>query len=137
MWGWRSSRTVVVLAAAMVFVVACVLPPLFMLWAVVLSGDPMAVLRGTLLDSRQQGLLFTTIRLGLGTATLATAIGAALGFVLARIPLPFKPALRIALVAPAVLPPYVIALAWTYIGGRVAFTLGGAIVVLTVALYPL
>jgi iron(III) transport system permease protein len=137
MWGWRSSRTVIVLAAATVFVVACVLPPVFMLTTIVLSTDPIGTLRNAFLDSRQNNLLFTTIRLGVGTAALATAIGVGLGFVLARIALPFKPALRIALVAPAVLPPYVIALAWTYIGGRFAFTLVGAIVVLTVALYPL
>ena len=39
------------------------------------------------LDSRQQGLLFNTALLGIGTAVLATAIGAPLGIVLARVPL--------------------------------------------------
>ena len=137
MWGWRSSRTVVIVAATAAFVVVCVLPSLYMLSAIVRSQDPAAVLRTTLLDSRQQGLLYTTIVLGSCTAALATALGAGLGLVLARIALPFKSVVRIALVAPAVLPPYVIALAWTYVGGRFAFTLGGAIVVLAVALYPL
>jgi hypothetical protein len=60
-----------------------------------------------------------------------------LGFGLARLALPFKSGLRFALVAPAVLPPYVIALALSYVGGTLAATLGGAIVALTIVLYPL
>ena len=137
MWGWRSSRTVVVFAAATAFVGACVLPPLFMLSAIAVSSAPLAILRSALLDNRQQSLLYTTIGIGSGTAAVATAIGVGLGFVLARIALPFKPALRIALIAPAALPPYVIALAWTHIAGSVAFTAIGAIVVLAVAFSPL
>jgi len=137
MWGLRSSRTPVILAAASAFVIACVLPPLYMLSAILRPEGVESALRGMLLDTRQQRLLYTTMLLGVGTSVLATLVGGALGFVLARINLPFKAPLRIALVAPAVLPPYVIALAWSYLAGNVAFTLWGAIAVLTSALYPL
>ena len=137
MWGLRSSRTVVLLAAAATFVIVCVLPLVDMLAAIVRPSTGAAALRTALLDSRQLSLLSTTMIVGLGTATLATLIGAPLGFVLARIALPYKAALRIALAAPAVLPPYVVALALIAAAGNVAFTAGGAIVVLTVVFYPL
>lgn len=137
MWGLRSSRTLVILTAATVFVIACVLPPLYMLSAILRHGGGEAVLRAVLLDTRQQGLLYTTMLLGAGTSVLATLVGGGLGLVLARVRLPFKALLRIALVAPAVLPPYVIAFAWSYVAGSIAFTVGGAIAVLTTALYPL
>ena len=138
MWGWRSSRTVVTLTAAVVFVVVCMLPLLFMLWAAFAEpGNAVSALQGLLLDRRQAGLLYNTVLLGCGTAVLATLVGAPLGFGLARFALPFKSGLRLALVAPAVLPPYVIALALIYLGGNLAATLGGAIVALTIVLYPL
>jgi iron(III) transport system permease protein len=114
------------------------MPLAYMLSALlVLPGGSMAVARSVLLDSRQRGLLSNTVVLGVGAAALATALGAPLGFALARITLPHKPIWRIALAAPAVLPPYVIALASIYIGGDVAATVAGAIAVLAVASYPL
>jgi iron(III) transport system permease protein len=138
MWGWRSSRTVVTLSATVLFVIVCVLPVLFMIWAAFAEPRHTArALQGLLLDRRQVGLLYNTVFLGCGTAVLATLVGAPLGFGLARFALPFKSGLRLALVAPAVLPPYVIALALIYLGGNVAATLGGAIVALTIVLYPL
>jgi len=137
MWGVRSSRTLVILIAATAFAIACVLPPLYMLSEILRPGGGEAALRVVLLDTRQQGLLYTTMLLGAGTSVLATLVGGTLGLVLARITLPFKAPLRVALVSPAVLPPYVIALAWTYIAGNAAFTVWGAIAVLTSALYPL
>jgi protein SCO1/2 len=112
MWGWRSSRTVVTLSATVLFVVVCVLPVLFMIWAAFAEPRHAAsALQGLVLDRRQVGLLYNTVLLGCGTAVLATLVGAPLGFGLARFALPFKSGLRLALVAPAVLPPYVIALA--------------------------
>src|SRR5262245_8484029 len=137
MWGWRSSRTVVTAAAATVFVVACVLPLVYVLLSMFRSHAALLLLHSARVDVRQQHLLYTTVIVGLGTASLASGVGTGLGLALARVSMPFKSAVRLALVAPAVLPPYVIALAWSYRGGRFAFTAGGAVVVLTAAFYPL
>jgi iron(III) transport system permease protein len=138
MWGWRSSRTLVTLIAVAAFVVVCVLPVLFMLWPALMEPRSIAgAMSALLLDRRQTSLLYNTILLGVGTAVLATLVGAPLGFGLARFELPFKAGLRLALIAPAVLPPYVIALALTYLGGHLAATIGGAIIALAIVLYPL
>jgi iron(III) transport system permease protein len=98
---------------------------------------------GVWLDARQQGLLWNTARLGLGTALLATAIGAPLGLALARVAFRGKSLLRVALAAPVLLPPYVVALAWTYLGSsqdlfsRWTYSLPAAIVILSLVYYPL
>src|SRR5262245_43480531 len=105
MWGLLSSRTAVFVAASPIVIGVCVLPVVYMLSAIVLSNVARGPERILFLDTRQLQLLGTTLRLGLGAAMLATVIGASLGFVLARIHLPLKTAARIALVAPAVLPP--------------------------------
>ena len=127
----------------------CGLPLAYMLAQAGTAGTTYAAL---LLDARQRALLINTAALGVGTALLATLIGAPLGLVLARIPLRFKPFWRIALAAPLLLPPYVIALAWIYLGGSTGlvaattgrdllsgwtYSLPGAVVVLSLVLYPL
>ena len=78
------------------------------------------------LDARQRGLLWNTARLGVGTATLATAMGAPLGLALARIAIRGKVLVRVVLAAPVLLPPYVVALAWNSAGG--AYDLPGTLV---------
>ena len=113
MWRWQSSRTAVVGAAIVVFVVCCVLPVGYLLTVSLSSVDAFSAL---LLDARQRQLLYNTALLGTGTALLATAIGAPLGIALARIALPRKAILRLALAAPVLLPPYIVGLAWTYLG---------------------
>jgi len=149
MWGSRSSRTVVIGVAVAVFVAASVLPLGYMLarFAAAESGSA-----AVLLDARQRTLLFNTALLGAGTALLATLIGAPLGLALARVAVPWKAALRLALAAPLALPPYVVALAWVHLtgpAGPVASALGpnvlsawtyslpAAILVLGLVLYPL
>ena len=149
MWRWQSSRTAVVGAAIVVFVVCCVLPVGYLLTVSLSSVDAFSAL---LLDARQRQLLYNTALLGTGTALLATAIGAPLGIALARIALPRKAVLRLALAAPVLLPPYIVGLAWTYLGssrGWLAtlaghdllsawtYSLPAAIVVLSVVFYPL
>ena len=95
------------------------------------------------LDERQRGLLYNTALLGIGTAPLATAIGAPLGVALARVPLRRKALIRICVASPVLLPPYVVALAWTYLAsGRGPFaewifSLPAAILILSLVLYPL
>jgi iron(III) transport system permease protein len=150
MWGWRSSRTAVIGAAIVVFVVCCLLPVGYLL--TVTLADIGCTSTALFPDARQRGLLYTTSLLGTGTALLATAIGVPLGVALARIALPLKTALRLALAAPALLPPYVVGLAWIYLGGSrgLVATLAGhdalsawtyglpaAIIVLSLVFYPL
>lgn len=149
MWGYRSTRTLAVGAALAAFAVLCGLPFAYMLAQAGTSGTTYAAL---MLDARQRVLLSNTAALGAGVALLATLIGAPLGLVLARVPLRFKPAWRIALAAPLLLPPYVVALAWVYLGGSAGlvaaatgrdllsawtYSLSGAVVVLSLVLYPL
>ena len=150
MWRWPSSRTIVVATAAVLFA-ACSLLPIAYLLTVPLRGWPIG---GDILslDARQQRLLWNTTLLGAGTAFLATVIGAPLGVALARVPLPGKALLRVALAVPALLPPYIVALAWTYLGGsrglvasaighdllsEWTYSLPAAVVVLSLVFYPL
>jgi iron(III) transport system permease protein len=150
MWQFPSSRTVVVGSAVALFVLCCLLPIGYLLMSV--SGSSVAASAALWFDPRQRGLLWNTTLLGTGTAVLATAIGAPLGLALARIALPRKALLRIVLAAPVLLPPYIVALAWTYLGssrGLVATFVGGdllsdwtysvvaAVIVLSLVFYPL
>jgi iron(III) transport system permease protein len=141
MWRWPSSRTVVVTIAVMLFVVCCLLPVAYVLAAPLNSRAIGST--GVWLDARQQGLLWNTARLGVGTALLATALGAPLGLAFARVTFRRKSLLRVALAAPALVPPYVVALAWTYLGSRSdllsewTYSVPAAIVVLSLVFYPL
>jgi ABC-type Fe3+ transport system permease subunit len=94
--------------------------------------------RDLLLDSRQRGLLLNTAILGIGTALAATLVGVPLGVALARVALPFKASLRILLGAPALLPSYIIGLAWLSVSqASWMHSLPAAVLVLTVVFYPL
>ena len=145
---WPSSRTAVVGIAIAVFVVCCVMPVGYLL-VVSLSGIDAS--SAFVLDARQRRLLFNTAVLGLGTALLATAIGAPMGLALARISLRRKALLRLALAAPVLLPPYIVGLAWTYLGSSAGwlsavlrrellsawiYSLPAAILVLSLVFYP-
>jgi ABC-type Fe3+ transport system permease subunit len=145
-----SSRTVVISIALVLFVACCLLPIAYLLIIPLGSGT---IAYGDLrLDARQQGLLRNTTLLGAGTALLATGIGAPLGLALARVPFTRKTLLRVALAAPVLLPPYIMALSWTYLGGTRGFvatlvgsdviaewtySLPAAIAVLSLVFYPL
>jgi iron(III) transport system permease protein len=150
MWHGQGSRAVVIGVAFAAFVVCCVLPIAYLL-VTTLGAGPGAY-AAILLDSRQQGLLYNTALLGVGTALLATAIGVPLGVALARVPLRRKTAIRLAATVPILLPPYVVALAWIYLGGSRGFlatvtgrdlfsewtySLPAAIFILSLVLYPL
>jgi iron(III) transport system permease protein len=150
MWRGSFSRTVVLGIAGGVFAVCCLLPVAYLL-AIALGSRPGAY-AALWLDARQQALLTRTALLGTGTALLATAVGAPLGLAMARIPMPGKALLRVALAAPVLLPPYIVALAWTYLGGSrgllasVAgrsplsdwtYSLPAAVLVLGLVYYPL
>jgi len=139
MWELGSSRTVVLAIATAAFAGFCVVPLAYMVGIALADPRGIAEIAATLLlDVRQRTLLYNTALLGLGTAILSTLIGAPLGFALARIVLPLKPALRLALAAPIFFPPYVVALAWSVSArGEWTYSLAGAIVVLALVFYPL
>ena len=142
MWGWRSSRTVVIGIALVAFAGFCIAPLVSLVADGVAAAEDMRHADiPVLLDIRQRGLLYTTTAFGLGAAVFSTLVGAPLGFALARVSLPFKPLLRVALAAPALLPTYVVALAWTYLTAPMAsewaYSVVSAVVVMAVVCYPL
>ena len=86
MWGRRSSRTAVIGTAFVAFIVCCVLPVAYMLvhgaaWQTSGATRRCCSMRGS------EACCPTRPLLGIGTALLATAIGAPLGLALARVPL--------------------------------------------------
>ena len=147
MWGWRSSRTFVIGTAVVIFAVCSVLPVAY-LFLTSLTGISAAG-AALLLDARQRTLMYNTTLLGMGTAVLSTVIGAPLGIALARVPIKRKAAIRVVLAAPMLLPPYIVALAWIYLGARGGFladsdgvaswiySLPAAILVLSLVFFPL
>jgi iron(III) transport system permease protein len=137
MWGWRSGCTAAVSAAIAAFLLFCVAPLVFM-FAESLGHWGRSTASWTFLDARQRGLLWNTAVLGVGTASSATILGVALGVALSRMTLPAKRALRILLAAPALLPSYVVGLAWLSTTDAAWLrSLPGGMLVLTMVLYPL
>lgn len=151
MWRHQPVRTSVIALATVVFLICSVLPVAYLAVKAVGDGTGSRA-AAVLLDSRQRGLLYNTAVLGVGTALLATVIGAPLGIVLARVPLRRKALVRLVLAAPALLPSYVAGLAWVYLGGgrglvatligrdllsEWTYSLSGAVVILAVVLFPL
>jgi len=135
MWRWTSSRTLVLGLAVLAFVVCCVLP---VAWTFLeLLRRPPAITSELLLDARRRGLLYSTTALGVGTSILATLIGVPLGILLGRVTVPAKGVLRIALAAPAFIPPYVMALAWIFLASSWIYSLPAAVLVLSCVFYPL
>jgi iron(III) transport system permease protein len=124
------------------FFLACVLPGAYMLAVSFLSPDGMLTLANyanLLADSRQRELLVTTITLGAAASAIATVIGVPLGFILARADLRRVTAVRLGLLAPLVIPPYVLALVWIFLSGYsdISYSLPGAALVLGIGFYPL
>jgi iron(III) transport system permease protein len=150
MWRQQFSRTVVIGAAVLVFIVCCVAPVFYLLFTSLASAETVSAV--VLLDVRQRGLLYNTALLGTATAVFASGIGIPLGIALARVPLRRKQAIRLVLAAPALVPPYVVALAWVYVGSNRGlvqaltgrdllsewtYSLPAAVGVLSLVLYPL
>lgn len=150
-----STRVLIIACAIILFVVFCVLPVVYMF--IVSLTDAAGTFsvdnyRQLLTEPRRRRLLLTSTLLSGGAAIFATVLGAPLGLLLARSALPAKRLLRIALVVPLVVPPYVMALAWVLLTGPVGllarvmghdllsdwtYSLTGAIVVLGLGFYPL
>jgi len=128
--------------AVSLFILLCALPAIYMLGLSFTSADghlSFENYRRLLVEARQRELLRTSALLGAGAAMLATLVGAPLGLLLARARFRGKRWWRLALVIPLVVPPYVLALAWTWldITSELTYSLTGAIIVLGVSFYPL
>jgi iron(III) transport system permease protein len=134
MWTVLRSRSLVLGGAIGVFLITGVLPLAYMIGTSI--GDvPVSVL---LLDERQQTLVFNSGLLAGITAACATLIGVPLGFGLTRASTSRRALVRIALATPVLLPPYTVALAWTYAGGSDGLTgsLPAAGMLLALVYYP-
>lgn len=141
--------------AALLFIALCALPVFYMLGVSLVGADGALNLKNysrLFAEVRQRDLFLNSLLLATATSLLATAIGAPLGVLLARADLPAKRALRILLIIPLAVPPYVMGLAWIYMGsdsgiiaqatGRdflspLTYSLTGAVIVLSVSFYPL
>lgn len=149
-----SAKTMALGGAGVLFVAICVLPLIYMLFVsfTAIDGGLTFDNYGLLLtDARQRELLMNSALLGVATAIAATIVGAPLGLLLARVDLPAKSWLRLALLIPLVLPPYVLGLAWIYVSGSgiaaqlvgrdllsdSTYSLAGAIAVLSIGFFPL
>jgi iron(III) transport system permease protein len=89
-------------------------------------------------EPRQRELLRTTVTLGVAASAIASAIGIPLGFLLARLELRQLALLRVVLLVPLAIPPYVLALAWVSATGYsgMSYSLTGAAIVLGIAFFP-
>jgi iron(III) transport system permease protein len=98
--------------------------------------------RSAILDARQIGLLVNSLRIAGSVAVIATAIGAFMGFLLARAPIRARNAVRLGLTVPVLIPTYALALSWIFATGThslaaLTYSPAGAVIVLAIALYPL
>jgi ABC-type Fe3+ transport system permease subunit len=135
-------RRILIGCAAGLFILVCVLPGAYMLGMSFMSPDGTFTLSnyaGLLSESRRRELLWTTVTLGVTASGIATIIGVPLGFLLARVDLPQVRLLRLGLLVPLVIPPYVLALVWIYLTGysSMSYSLPGAALVLGIGFYPL
>jgi len=133
----------------------CVLPVVYMAGLSLVNAEGSFSIenyRRLLFEHRQRELLLNSTLLGAISAVFATLLGAPLGLLLARVRLPAKRFLRIALVVPLLIPPYVLALGWILFTGSSGllsraighdllsgwtYSFAGAVVLLSVAYYPL
>jgi iron(III) transport system permease protein len=150
-----SAKAMALGGAGVLFVAICVLPLIYMLvvsFTGIDGGFTFNNYRRLLTEARQRELLMNSTFLGAATAFVATMVGAPLGLLLARVDLPAKSWLRLALLIPLVLPPYVLGLAWIYVSGSTGiaahllgrdllsdatYSLAGAVAVLSIGFFPL
>lgn len=132
--------------AAALFIAICALPAIYMFGVSLIGPDGGLSFENysrLLMERRQHQLLASSALLGAGASALATLIGAPLGLLLARSDVRGKDWWRLALAVPLVVPPYVLALAWTWLTGAAGlsaewtYSLTGATVILGVSFYPL
>ncbi len=140
------SRNLALCFGAALFLSICAAPAIYLLGASLTgSGGELSFdnYRRLLAEPRQHQLLRNSALLGVGASALATLLGAPLGLLLARSDVRGKDWWRLALVAPLVVPPYVLALAWTHLAGAAGwptqwtYSLTSAAFILGLSFYPL
>src|SRR5215475_3020527 len=154
-WFQASARNIALGMAVAFFVTLCVLPAAWMLGVSLIDPAGGGALRNysrLFAESRQRQLMLNSALLGAGASLLATLIGAPLGLLFARARFPLKRLLRISLFTPLVIPPYILALEWIYVGGSTGlitqlfgrdllsewtYSLTGVVVTLGAGFYPL
>ena len=150
-----TTRCAVIGLAFTIFAALCVLPVLYMIGLSLVNSEGNLTVenyRRLLVNARQRELLLNSTLLGACSALLATLLGAPLGLLLARARIPAKRLLRIALIIPLIIPPYVLALAWILLTGStgllarvigrdflsdLTYSFAGAVVVVSLTYYPL
>ena len=150
-----STRSALLSLAFILFTGLCVLPVVYMIGVslVNLEGNvSLGNYRRLLVEPRQRELLLNSTLLAASSAMFSTLLGGPLGLLLARVRLPAKWLLRIALLIPLIIPPYVLALAWILFTGSTGllarvigrdllsgwtYSFTGAVVVLSLAYYPI
>jgi iron(III) transport system permease protein len=144
-------RRLVLTAAGLLFTGIAVVPVALMFLDSVWTpqGFSLANYTGLLTDARQIGLLANSLVLSLSSSLLATLLGVPLGFVLAKFNLNSRHWWRIGLTIPLLLPPYILAIAWTFSREAISwlsvglglsewiFSLKGAILVLGLSYFPI
>ena len=113
-------RSAVIGLAFTLFAGFCVLPVIYMIGVSIVNAEGSVNVenyRRLLVEPRQRELLLNSTLLGASSAVFGTLLGAPLGLLLARTRLPATRILRIALVIPLIIPPYVLALAWILFTG--------------------
>src|SRR4029450_8934328 len=103
--------------AAATTLVGVAVAPLVVLVAVPAWNGRWSDYQAAFLDGRQIRLLINSARIAGGAAFLGTAIGAPLGFLLARAPIRARSAVRLGLAVPVVIPTYALALSWVFMAG--------------------
>src|SRR6266542_2299580 len=123
-WQYASSavsgRTFLLGGAGVLFIVICLLPGAYMFLLSLFGRNGAFTLSNYArlwMEARQRQLLVTSTSLAAGASAIATVIGVPLGLLLARADLPERRLLRVALIVPLVIPPYILALAWIYLTG--------------------
>ncbi len=156
---WNSrlqpARTCTLGFAAACFVFFCLLPIGYMLpqsFVGPVGGLSLDNYRRLLAEPRQHTLLGNSLMLAVGSSMLAALIGTPLGILLARVDIPAKRMARVMLLIPLIVPPYILALAWIYVGGSASlvsaitkldltgswtYTIAGAVLVLGLSYFPI
>lgn len=150
-----TTRSALIGLAFIIFTGLCVLPVVYMIGVSLVNTEGSLNLqnyRRLLVETRQRELLLNSTILGAGTALFGTLLGAPLGLLLARAHLPAKRLLRIVLIIPLIIPPYVLALGWILFTGSTGllarvvgrdllsgwtYSFAGTVAVLSLSYYPI